>query len=977
MFKPSHRLEKKLLRAFKARIAGDVHFDPYTRIQYSTAACNYRIHPFGVVMPKDGDDVASIVSIAREHGIPITARGAGVGLTGSALGHGLIVDFSRYMHRILSIDADHHRIIVEPGIVLNDLQRAISRHGLFFPPDPSSHQYCTIGGMVANNAAGAHSLKYGATRCHIESLTAVLASGREYRITRDMTETAGVNGEIDRLILDIRSILSRHDPHLRTHLPSTTKNASGYLIGDVIHENGGLDLVGLLAASEGTLALYTGIELKLTPKPLHDGLCLLFFNSLEAACQAVLQVRPMQPSMLEIMEDTFIRLVKKSAFEVGVPFPQNLKAMLLVEFDGDDPDRISEQLDTLEHMMCGPGKAAISSRRAIHGDEKEKLMKVRNAASPILNRTPYPLKPIRFIEDGTVPVEHLPAYILGLHDIFRKNDVTGVIFGHAGDGNIHVNPFFDMRDPEFELRMERIAAATADLIHEFRGSLSGEHGDGLLRTPYLRKMLGPAYEAFIEIKQAFDPDGILNPGKIVDTKGYKLTDSMKLLESRTYLSTSSDLTRETVLEQLFRCSGCGACRSYCPVFLATQNEQASPRAKVNLLQKILLNPRLDKYWGIGPDENEIFSLCVGCENCLTECPSGVDVTHLVRQAKHNHIRNWGIPSPEKWMASTRMIAALGSILPDLTNRLLSSPLFRKTLDVVAGIDERRRLPAFSQHPLETAHSHFPESPPSSGGRVVYFPGCFAIYNDPEGEGAAILSLMMHHDVLPLIPRTECCGIARIEIGDIDSVRGDALRNVETLSEYVQGGYRIVTGSPSCAMALKHHYPQLLESKESKSVSEAIWDVHEWLEDLIRTGVFDMSLKPLSYRVAVHQPCHLRAQRIGRLPGKLLRMIPGLELIDLSPRCCGISGTYGMKSHRFDMSMRIGQSLFIEIRRAAPDLVVSSCGTCRLQIEQATGVPTLHPAVLFAESLNLIVVPRRLRLLSGSTCSGDTTEAGGV
>lgn len=973
MFKPTHRLEKKLIRALRARIKGDIHFDPYTCIQYSTAACNYRIHPFGVVMPKDGDDVAAIVEVAHELSIPLTARGAGVGLTGSALGEGLIIDFSRYMHRILSIDIENRRAVVEPGIVLNDLDRAIHKYGLFFPPDPSSNAYCTIGGMVANNAAGAHSFKYGATRQHVLSLSAILASGREYTVTRSMTEMKESSGELDRLIGRVRETLIRHDTNLKTHLPRTTKNSSGYLIGDVLHEDGSIDVAGMLAASEGTLALFTGIELALTPRPLHDGLCLLFFDSLHSACHAVQQICSMKPSMLEIMEDTFIRLVRKSAFEVGVPFPQNLKAMLLVEFDGNDPEEIATQLDSLERQFCGPGHLAIASRRATDPLEKEKLIKVRNAASPILNRTPFPLRPVRFIEDGTVPVDHLPDYILGLHDLFHKHDITGVIFGHAGDGNIHVNPFFDMTDRDFLGRMERVAEGAADLILQFRGSLSGEHGDGLLRTPYLRKMMGSAYDAYLEIKEAFDPDGILNPGKITGADQSRVTDNLRLLESIRYTkSPSTALSDASVTDELFKCSGCGTCRSYCPVFLATLNEQASPRAKVNLLMAVLLNPRIDKFWGIGPEEQELLNLCVGCEGCLTECPSGVDVAKIVRIAKHNHLQNWGAPIPERLMAATKQVGILGAIFPDITNRLLDSPLFRKAIDLVAGIDQRRGLPAFSHHTLDTIQSRSPESCAGNTGRMVYFPGCFAIYNDSEGEGAAILAMMMHHDVLPLIPQTECCGVARISIGDTDPVIGDAIRNVDTLFEYVQGGYTIVTGSPSCGLALRHHYPELLKTPESIAVAGAVRDVHEWIEDLVRCGTFDLALRALPYRVAIHQPCHLRAQKLGRLPGKLLRLIPGIQFTDLSPRCCGISGTYGMKSHRYDMSMRIGNPLFIEIQRIAPDLVISSCGTCRMQIEQATGIPTAHPVALLAESLNLLRVPRQLKLLYGThSCKKNT------
>ncbi|MBN1356619.1 FAD-binding protein [bacterium] len=962
----SRNLIKKLSRALKEKIQGDFNFDSHSRLQYSTAACMYRIFPMGVVCPRDGDDVSTVIGIARDFNIPVTARGAGVGRTGSALGSGLILDFSRYMNRILSIDSERKKVRLEPGVVQHDLNRALSGYNLFFPPDPSSNRYCTVGGMIGNNAAGAHSLKYGATKDHILSVSAVMSDGSEALFTRNMVPGDCPGDRLNGLVRGMDDILTRYRQDLDLHLPRTSKNSSGYLIRDAAPGNGSIDLATMLAASEGTLALFTEIELQVTPKPLHTGLMLLFCESLEAAGEVVIVARDHEPSMLEIMEHTFINLVRKSAFEVGIPLPRNLKVMLLVEFDGDSREEILDRMSRLESELIGPGCPVLSVRKGVEPEENVRLTRIRNAASPILNRIPPPLYPARFIEDGTVPVENLPAYIHGLHHILDRHGLTGVIFGHAGNGNIHVNPFMDITRPDFREQMERIARDTARLIKSLNGSLSGEHGDGLIRSPMLPEMFESAYCAFEDVKRLFDPDGILNPGIIVGGKRFRLSDNLKVFDLARSGNFLNPLCEPKVLENLAHCSGCGACRAYCPVFRATGDEMATPRAKANLISWLITNSAVETMGGVGPEEKALLDTCIACGTCLNECPSGVNIPYIVQTAKWVHREDWGTPVADRIVTSSGRMGKIGSVQPQLANRLLGNRLARKVLEKTAGIDMRRGLPEFHQrtsNPIDNAAGSTAGSQP-----IAYFPGCFADFQDPSGEFEPIRDILSVHDIHPLIPNTRCCGIAGLSAGLRNGVLKDAQFNVDILHDLVLRGYTIVSGAPSCQMAIRHEYPLLLETAESRKVADNMIDIHELLIRFLTRGNLDLNFHTLHHRIAVHQPCHARALSIGELPLKLLRLIPGLVIHPLAPECCGIAGTFGMRRDHFDLSMRIGRPLFIEIKRFQPDFIVTPCGTCRMQFQQATSIPAIHPAALIAQAYGFPLAARGLNLHAARSSS---------
>lgn len=950
------KFRRQLKAAFKRRLQGEAYFDEQTLLQYSTAACNYRVFPIAVVTPRDGDDVTETVRIARELNVPVTPRGAGAGLTGGCLGSGIIIDFSRHMNHILRIDTSAQTVVVEPGIVQNDLDRALRKHGLFFPPDPSSHMYSTIGGMVGNNAAGPHSVKYGSTRDYLKSVSFVGGDGEELTLNNDLVWNDLPSGRLKTLCNQIHPLLKMNQSVLAEHMPKTRKNSSGYRVDNVI-DNDRLHLADLMAASEGTLGIFTGFELKVQPLPESAAMVLLMFESVEAACDAVPEISQLGPSMLEIMESTFIDLVRQSAFDVGVPFPVNLRSLLLVEFDGDSPDEVDARVRTLEKRLVGPGRLAMGSRRGVQKDERDRLDRVRKAASPILNRYPAPHRPIKFIEDTAVPVNTLPQYIRKLHQMFSRYDVHGVIYGHAGDGHIHVNPLMNMTDPSLLKTMESMASETNDLVQQFGGTLSGEHGDGLLRSPFLKDFFGPVYPVFRALKKIFDSENILNPGKIVGGETQKFTDKMKLRPFKHIRETETALDADSVSENLFLCSSCGACRNYCPVFQAAGDERMTPRSKANLLNRIIgmdFPPENDV---VSPEYKAVFDYCIQCGTCLTDCPSGVNIPHLMQLAKQVSNEHNRLSIKDRLITETGPTVAASMVFPNLTNRMMKNTVVRKALEWSLGLDSRRHLADFDDSDLSSLASSFSSS---SGKQIVYFPGCTAQANDPWGEGAATLAVLSHHGFSPFVPDAHCCGIAAISAGLIDQVTPQAKRNVNLLDEITHSDSIIVTSAPSCGMALRHEYPEILKTDKSKRVASRVRDIHELLVELLSGGKLDARFQELDLKIAVHQPCHSRAMRLGEYPARLLELIPGLRVHQLEPRCCGIAGTFGMKKKNYDFSMKIGERLFVEIERVKPDLIATACGTCRIQIEAATGINTVHPVAILAEAYGLM--PAKVGLL---------------
>ncbi|MBI1986811.1 MAG: FAD-binding protein [Nitrospinae bacterium] len=755
------RVEKEL----KGRIRGEVFGDVVHRALYSTAACIYRIQPLAVILPRDAEDVVRSVEYARAEGIPLTARGAGTGLAGQTLGTGLILDFSRYMRGLLAVDFEGSRVRVQPGLVLGDLNRVLKGYGKFFPPDPSSGEHCTLGGMIANNASGAHSIRYGATKDYLLDLSLVLSDSRSFWTREAGKRAPDLTGRIREVVRESRTLIEEKAPRSR-------KNSSGYNLREVLRGEGEIDLNPLLAGSEGTLALVTEAWLRVVDLPAEVGSALLYFADLERATDAVPEISALGPSVLEIMDRSFLDLVREGDRALGEELPPGTRTLLLVEFEGQTPSEIQEKVRRMQERVEKQLGLAFACRCAFDPQEQTRLWAIRKAASPLLNRMEREgeKRPARFIEDVAVEPAQLSRYIQGLHRILEKYQAPGVIFGHAGDGNIHVNPQLDLRCEEGVRRLERIAAETYALAKELKGTLSGEHGDGRLRTSFLKEMYGELCQVFRQVKEAFDPSGILNPGIIVPlSERESLThhlrfgpgDPVERGEGRFRLGLGASarrirrppeketemagtaLSQPSLLREIEKCHGCGYCKDQCPLFREVGGEGATPRAKVNLMRELLsgrLGPAslggsqgLGRAWGTSfeafPRLRTVAPWkemkCLNCKRCRQECPLEIDIPRLSLAARGISLsfprpsgrgpleagveilarrhRPWGSP-----LADPAFLARTHRALGPLAEAFLGSSLGRRILQGTLGLHRDRILP-------EVHRNGFPEGREGRGG----------------------------------------------------------------------------------------------------------------------------------------------------------------------------------------------------------------------------------------------------------------------
>ncbi len=892
-----------LERDLKKIVRGDVLCDDLSRTLYSTAACIFQIMPRGVVAPRDREDVVAVVKYAREQGIPVTARGGGSGLAGQTLGEGIILDFSRHMNRILETNQAQNWVRVQPGVVLGDLNRHLRQFGLWFPPDPSSADVCTLGGMIATNAAGAHTVKYGPTREYVLGLECVmddgsLAGGERWR-------------EVER---EVGGLLARNRAAIERGRPNVLKNSSGYHVFDPEFR-----MERLLVGSEGTLALVTEAKLKVVRKPAERALLRILFDDLETMGEAVVALRAFGPSALEVIDKTTIDLVRGSNPEFDQALPAAVRAILLSEFDGERKEAVEEAVERARTVL---GKAI--EVRVATGSEYDALWKVRKAASPILDRMQGALRSMRFIEDASVHPDNLVAYIRGLKGIFAKYGVDGVIFGHAGSGHVHVNLLLDPHDPRHHAMLVPIANDVTDLVVSLRGTLSGEHGDGILRAAWAGKVFGDLVPVFEELKRAFDPRGILNPGKKIRPPGFEFTRHLRAAKRPEpgYDPASAFAKWAPEIE---RCNGCGHCRTYCPVYRELREEEATPRAKASMLSGILegkLRPE--------PAEmRRVADLCINCKLCLVQCPSRVDIPGMCLEAKALDVATRGLPKRDEMFVKVRENSARAAAWVPFSNWAMP------VLGLLRGV---KRSPPFVKADVRPRRK--------SDKKVVYFAGCFADFNDPLGEKRGTVDVLERNGYEVVIPDYACCGLAALSLGARDEAVSCAKRNLEVL-----GGSElpIVTSAPSCGLQLRMEVPQLLGTAEAKAFAGRVSDVHEFLWALHERKELDTGFKRIASTLILHPTCHLRALGADRAARKLLSLVPSLELVEIPERCCGMAGSFGMKRETYDLSQAIGRPVFADLKKANPTLLAASNGTCRMHIGEGTGREVLHTMTLLSRA----------------------------
>jgi FAD/FMN-containing dehydrogenase/Fe-S oxidoreductase len=952
-----------LERDLKAAIQGEVRFDRISRALYSTDASVYQIEPLGVVVPRRADDVIHTVQIAARHRVTITPRGGGTSQAGQAIGAGVVLDTSKYLNRILEVNAAEQWARVEPGLVLDDLNAQLRPTALRFAPDLSSASRATVGGMIANNSSGARSVVYGKTIDHVLELQVVLSDGRVAHFkpqSPDELRAARAGDTIEaRAYRWIPELAVRHAPEIGRRFPKVLRRVGGYNLDEFVDAGRPVNLTKIIVGSEGTLGIVLEARIRLVPLPQSKAVLAVEFENLFDALEATPVVLAHAPSAVEIMDGFILGHTRESAALDALRHSiasRDAGALLCIEFASDGPEDLSPRLEAVERDLASHGYACTCTR-AIDAAAQQRIWSLREAALGLSMAMKGDAKTISFVEDTAVAPEKLRDYIDRFQTIVRRHGSVAGVYAHASVGCLHVRPVVDLKTADGTKRFEAIANDVADLVLEFGGALSGEHGDGLVRGPFTEKMFGPVlYEAFREIKRTFDPHGLFNPGKIVDsppiTDNLRYGSAYRTPDPATFFDYSAHGGMGRAVEM---CSGVGACRkklegTMCPSYRATLEEKHSTRGRANAL-RLAMTGRLEES-GLGDaGVFEVLDLCLECRACKTECPVGVDVARFKSEFLADYWRRHGVPLRARAFGHVHRAAKWGSYLAPMSNVVAASGPGRWIAETLLGVDRRRTLPTWTRQTLRRQLAEGPSAP--SGRSAVLFVDTFTQYADPEIGMAAAKVL----EAAGLSPRTVphvCCGRPLISQGLLSEARELAGQNAERLLEPARRGEAIVFLEPSCLSAVREDAPALLRGElqnKARIVSDAAILFEDYLERHWKAGDVALPLRSGPTSVLLHAHCHQRAMGLAAPARALLSRIPGASVTDLDAGCCGMAGSFGYAREHYAVSRAIGELKLLPAARAIPPGgVLAAAGTsCRHQVAHFTGVRAVHPAVLL-ESL---------------------------
>jgi FAD/FMN-containing dehydrogenase/Fe-S oxidoreductase len=971
MDKERERIQEDL----RGQLDGDVRCDDVFVQMYASDASIYEVRPLGVIRPRGLSDVVACVQYAAEHNLPIHARGAGTGVAGESLGAGLVLDFSYYMRRVLDLGDDIVR--VQPGLVLGQLNRHLAPLGRLFGPDPATRSVTTMGSVLSLDAAGSHYPQYGSTSGRVVSMQVVLSDGEVIEAKRTPIETSvGQESRAADIARRIADLTRRKREVLETHRP-LTRNHAGYQIFDLV-KDGQLDLARLLVGSEGTLALITEATIKTDVKPRHRGVVLLFFDRLESAAQAALEAGREGVSACDLLDRRLLTIAREVDVRFDLLIPRDAEAMLLIEQHGHDQNEVRERLRKLIHDLQRQRKLAFDSRMTLETEERNVYWRLTRRVVPTLYRLKGSTRALPFVEDIAIPPTELPGFLVQVQNVLKSHQVTATVFAHAAHGQLHVRPFLDLANPDDVRKMQELASDLYERVLEVGGCISGEHGEGLARTWFAQRQHGPLYDVFREVKRIFDPQNIFNPGKVVADVPQPLTKNLRpvvLGKNLVQLDAEAEPIREMDVRPLElhlrwgdpgfvatarNCNGCGRCRTLspeermCPIFRFAPREEASPRAKANLMRAIFTG-RLDAHVLNSDLFKSVADLCVHCHQCRLECPAAVDIPKLMVEAKSQYVANNGLQPTDWLMARLDRLSAWGSKFGTLANWAIANRQMRWILEKTLGIAQGRKLPRFAPRTfLRLAHRQRLTRPSRRSGRkVVYFFDIYANWYDTQ-LGQALLDIMQHNGVSVFVhPGQVQSGMSAVSLGALEIAKRYAARNVTLLAEAVRLGYHVVATEPAAVLCLTHEYPQLLDLEDVQLVAENTSEACAYLWRMHQNGQLELDLKPVNATVGYHQPCHMRALNVGRPGENLLRLIPGLDVRAIEQGCSGMAGTYGMRRRNYRSSLRAGWNMISALRDPTLQAGTTECSSCKIQMEQGTTKPAIHPLKLMALSYGLM------------------------
>ena len=960
-----------LVQKLSARLEGDVMFDTYSRGRYATDASIYQMMPVGVVCPKSEEDIAAVLDIAREQKIPVLPRGGGTSQCGQTVNHALVLDNTPYFNGLLELDVENRRCVVRPGMVLDNLNRILKPHGLWFPVDVSTASRATIGGMTGNNSCGGKSIRYGMMRDNVVSIKALLADGNHHKFSSDSTTQ---NAAYSALARDLLELGNREAVEIASRFPNVMRRVGGYNIDALVPNAAPHNLAQLLVGSEGTLAYSTTIELKLSPLTSGRALGVCHFPTFYHAMDAAQHLVKLNPMGVELVDDTMIALARdipqfRKTIEATVT--GNPEALLLVEFSEGSEEAEKAKLRELDQMMgdlgfdwSGNGNAWGGATHVTDPSLQNQIAEFRKAGLNIMMSMKAEGKPVSFVEDCAVELPDLAEYTSGLTEIFQRYGTRGTWYAHASVGCLHVRPVLNLKLEQDVKIMRAIAEECFDLVASYKGSHSGEHGDGIVRSEFHEKMFGPRMvSSFSEVKKRFDPNGLFNPGKIInapkmdDRNLFRYGPNYNVPEFSTELDWSvwpgSGGGFQGAVEM---CNNNGACRKLkggimCPSFRVTRKEKDLTRGRANTL-RLAISGQLGPGALASDEMAETMKLCVSCKGCKHECPTGVDMSRMKIEvlAARNRINKLSLH--ERLVAHLPRYSRFASKLPWLANLRDQVPGLAKLTEKLTGFTANRPLPKWSSRPFNDDEVRTKDTP-----QAVIFADSFNRYFEPENLRAAVRVLKsagISLDIVRAEPgeRPFCCGRTYLSVGLLDEARAEAQRLIDALAPYAEQGIPIIGLEPSCLLTLRDEIPALLPGARTTIIAENAYMFEEYIAQQSDNPDFRLELKSPAPKVLLHGHCHQKAMQVVPAIEQTLALLPDTEIEKIESTCCGMAGAFGYGIDTYDISLKMGELGVLPAARAAsPDTIVVADGTsCRHQIGDNTEREAVHVARLLEMAL---------------------------
>ncbi|TWT84805.1 Anaerobic glycerol-3-phosphate dehydrogenase subunit C [Planctomycetes bacterium CA13] len=959
-------------------VRGEVFCDPLFCQLYASDASIYQRVPIGVVRPRTAADVIATVQYAAEFNLAIQPRGAGSGVAGESLGDGLCLDFSRFMRRIRA-ERNGTFVNVQSGAVLAEVNRSLASYGRWFGPDPATRSITSMGSVLAINASGSHYLRSGTVRDNIESVRIVTANGELLNLSKHSPTPPTTVGRLARGIVEIEKQF--HD-QIQTSF-SAPDSRGGYRFDGVIDTDGNVDLAKFMVGTQGTLGIVIDATLQTEAIPTHRGVALLFFHRLDSAARCAVRATKHGLVACDLMDRRLLQIARETDDRFAEILPREAEAMLLIEIQGESLGELYDRLAIIQQDLRQGVDCAFASIDTVHQSERDLFWALSRRVIPRLHRVKGSDAPLPFVEDIAVSPDQLPATLVDIQAKMQKHQTTATVFAHAGHGQLHIRPFVDLGSQSDRKKLLDLSNEIAEVVWKHGGQVGVEHASGLSRSYLLPKQFGALWQAMGQVKRLFDATHRLNPGKYFGAELQKPNENLRPADQtievsrnhRVLIPADEAFTNEAIrigkslpqlevlqnwapdanVSQVARsCNGCGRCRTtspterQCPMFRTLHSEEASPRAKANLLRGVLSGQL--KVEELASDRaKEIADLCFNCHQCRIECPASVDIPKIVGELKAQYVATNGLPLSDLLLGRIDTIAAIGSRMPSVANLMIRGRFTRWLCERLFGLSAARELPSVHSETFlrYSAKRRWTKSSSHGGLKIAYFVDHYANYHDPD-IGRALAEILQQNGIGLYVPSGQkASGLARISAGDVKGARRVARRNLRILAEAVRQGFTVLVTEPAAALCLKHEYVNLLDDQDAHLVAENAFEACDYLWKLHQDNRLSLDFNKVELDVSYHQPCHLRVLSTDQAGPRLMDLIPGVNVNSIEAGCTGMAGTWGLQKKNYRNSLRVGWPLISAMRSAGQTTAATECSACKMQIEHGAGRTTIHPLKLLA------------------------------